>query len=180
MRHTTRSTRPASLGLVDAVELFVHRIESLADRVHRLEDENAQLRTSGAARADRLKAQVAALQVRVERMRAARTAPARGRRTAVAPALRTVQSAPPAPARTAERRRTASARPAKADRTVVSDMVIRATIGKLGTPTASEIAQAITRAGAPVSGRAVRFFAERAGATPFRDAEGVRRYRLAP
>ncbi len=42
--------------------------------------------------------------------------------------------------------------------------VVRAVIGRLGTATAAEIAEQITRAGTPVSGRAVRHIAKVAGA----------------
>jgi hypothetical protein len=49
---------------------------------------------------------------------------------------------------------------------------------KLGEATASEIATEITSAGAPVGGRAVRFLAERAGATTRVGEDGQRRYRL--
>jgi hypothetical protein len=60
---------------------------------------------------------------------------------------------------------------------VTSD-VVRAVLVKLGESTASEIAAEITNAGAPVGGRAVRFLAERAGATTRVGEDGQRRYRL--
>jgi hypothetical protein len=56
--------------------------------------------------------------------------------------------------------------------------VVRAVLVKLGEATASEIAAEITSAGAPVGGRAVRFLAERAGATTRVGEDGQRRYRL--
>jgi hypothetical protein len=56
--------------------------------------------------------------------------------------------------------------------------VVRAVLAKLGEATAAEVAQEITRAGVPVSGRAVRFIAERAGAQTSVGADGQRRYRL--
>ena len=60
----------------------------------------------------------------------------------------------------------------------VTTEVVRAVIAKLGQGTAAEIASEITRAGVKVSGRAVRFLAERAGAETFRGDDGQRRYRL--
>ena len=56
--------------------------------------------------------------------------------------------------------------------------MVRAVLVKLGEATASEIATEITLAGAPVGGRAVRFLAERAGATTRVGDDGQRRYRL--
>jgi repressor of nif and glnA expression len=60
----------------------------------------------------------------------------------------------------------------------VTAEVVRAVLAKFGTATAAEIAQEITKAGAPVSGRAVRFLAERAGAHTFIGEDGQRRYRI--
>jgi len=60
----------------------------------------------------------------------------------------------------------------------VTPMVIRAAIGKLGPSTAAEIAAEISRLGSPVSGRAVRFLAERAGAQVTVGEDGLRRYQL--
>ncbi|GAC1339165.1 MAG: hypothetical protein NVSMB29_06070 [Candidatus Dormibacteria bacterium] len=60
----------------------------------------------------------------------------------------------------------------------VTEAVVRAALNKLGEATAAEIAAEITRAGSRVSGRAIRFLAERAGAQVVTDAAGQRRYRL--
>ena len=49
-------------------------------------------------------------------------------------------------------------------------------IAKLGPSTASEIAHEITSHGEAVSGRAVRFLAERAGARAVVGEDGQRRY----
>jgi hypothetical protein len=57
--------------------------------------------------------------------------------------------------------------------------VVKAALAKLGEATAAEVAAEITRAGAVVSGRAVRFIAERAGAQTSIGQDGRRRYRLA-
>jgi hypothetical protein len=56
--------------------------------------------------------------------------------------------------------------------------VVRAVLVKLGESTAAEIAQEITLAGVRVSGRAVRFLAEHAGATATVGEDHRRRYRL--
>jgi hypothetical protein len=60
----------------------------------------------------------------------------------------------------------------------VTTEVVRAVLAKRGAATASEIAGEITAAGAVVSGRAIRFLAERAGAQTFVGEDGQRRYRL--
>ena len=59
----------------------------------------------------------------------------------------------------------------------VTPEVVRAAIGKLGTATAREIADEISRAGVSVSGRAIRFLAPAAGAR-VEEVDGERRYRL--
>ena len=76
------------------------------------------------------------------------------------------------------RRRRAKAVKGRATPPSVTGEVVRAVLAKLGSATASEIAKEITAAGAPVSGRAVRFLAERAGAQTFVGEDGQRRYRL--
>ena len=79
-------------------------------------------------------------------------------------------------------RRRASGRPkgpkGRATPAAVTADVVRAVVAKLGSATASEIASEITLAGVPVSGRAVRFIAERAGATTSVGEDGQRRYRF--
>jgi hypothetical protein len=61
----------------------------------------------------------------------------------------------------------------------VTTAVVVAAIRALGEPTAAEIAAAIARAGGvTVSGRAIRFLAEGAGAAHAVDAGGARRYRM--
>lgn len=60
----------------------------------------------------------------------------------------------------------------------VTTDVVRAVLAKLGEATAAEIAAEITKAGVPVSGRAVRFIAERGGARTAVGADGQRRYHL--
>jgi hypothetical protein len=61
----------------------------------------------------------------------------------------------------------------------VTPQLVHTVIGKLGgDATAAEIAAEISRTRAPVSGRAVRFLAERAGAETVVGEDGQRRYRV--
>ncbi|HET9050826.1 MAG TPA: hypothetical protein VFO60_03935 [Candidatus Dormibacteraeota bacterium] len=166
---------PSTIGLAAAIETFVDRVAELVEEVRNLEAENETLRSAGAARVERLAKQVETLKERNASLRA---------RPAAAPRrARSVRAAAPkaAPAARGSGRRAASASAAGPKRPAavgVTAEVVRAVIGKLGTPTAAEIAAEIKRAGAPVSGRAVRFIAEHLGAVPFRDGDGVRRYKL--
>ena len=56
--------------------------------------------------------------------------------------------------------------------------VVRAVIGRMGSATASEIAEQITRAGTPVSGRAIRHIARVAGAVARPGEDGRMVYTL--
>ena len=56
--------------------------------------------------------------------------------------------------------------------------IVLATIGKLGSASASEIAKELSVLGDQVSGRAVRWLAERAGAATVVGEDGQLRYRL--
>ena len=60
----------------------------------------------------------------------------------------------------------------------VTPDIVLATIGKLGSATASEIAKELSGLGDQVSGRAVRWLAERAGAATTVGEDGQLRYRL--
>lgn len=145
-------TASAGSPLVHAAERLVTRITSLVDEVTALRAENAALRRE-------VREAVALLD------HAGRSAaPVRGERR---PKL--------APTR---RRRRAKAVKGRATPESVTAEVVRAVLAKFGTATAAEIAQEITKAGAPVSGRAVRFLAERAGAQTFKGEDGQRRYRI--
>lgn len=145
--------------LVSAAQRLVVRIEVLVDEVAKLRADNASLRRE-------VRAAVALLDT-------AGTAAANGHQS-----LRgrpAAAAAKPAPGRRRRRGRTPKGRATPAE--VTSD-VVRAVLVKLGEATASEIAIEITSAGAPVGGRAVRFLAERAGATTRVGEDGQRRYRL--
>lgn len=144
--------------LVVAAQRLANRIEGLVVEVAKLRAENASLRAE-------VKDAVALLEA-AGASRSAGASPRRGR-----------SAVPGKPANGRRRRR---GRPPKGRATpaeVTSD-VVRAVLVKLGEATASEIATEITLAGAPVGGRAVRFLAERAGATTRVDDDGHRKYRL--
>lgn len=146
-------TASAGSPLVHAAERLVTRITSLVDEVTALRAENAALRRE-------VREAVALL----DQAGRAAAQPARGERR---PKL--------APTRRRRRGKTAKGR---ATPDSVTAEVVRAVLAKFGTATAAEIAQEITKAGAPVSGRAVRFLAERAGAQTFIGEDGQRRYRI--
>ncbi len=141
--------------IVTAAEKLVVRIEGLVRDVAALRAENAALR-----------GQVRDAVALIERAGTAASgdhaSPARGRKRAAA----------------ATRRRRRKVVKGRATPPSVTGEVVRAVLAKLGSATASEIAKEITSAGAPVSGRAVRFLAERAGAQTFVGEDGQRRYRI--
>ena len=159
-----RAARGDGSPLLQTAEHMVRQIEAL---VHEL----------GAMRAENQALQ-AELRDAVEMMERASTALGsadgvhlNGRRRSRAATVEAGRSRGRRPARGPARRGRAT--PAE-----VTPQVIRATIGKLGPSTAAEIAAAISEAGVQVSGRAVRFLAERAGAQVGVDEDGQRRYRL--
>ncbi|HSP65748.1 MAG TPA: hypothetical protein VLO10_06125 [Candidatus Deferrimicrobium sp.] len=142
--------------LVVAAQRMVGRIEGLVVEVAKLRADNASLRRE--------------VRDAVALLDAAGSARSSTQRVARARA-----TAKPAAARRRRRGRPTKGRATPAE--VTSD-VVRAVLVKLGEGTASEIAAEITLAGAPVGGRAVRFLAERAGATTRVGDDGQRRYRL--
>jgi len=145
--------------VVRAGERLVHRIEVLVQEIARLRADN-----------DDLRRQVRDAVAMLERASAA-VVETRPRRRAPG-----VEGTAPAPSR--RRRLRTRAAKGRATPPEVTAEVVRAVIAKLGQGTAAEIASEITRAGVKVSGRAVRFLAERAGAETFRGDDGQRRYRL--
>jgi hypothetical protein len=142
--------------LVRAAQRLVSGIEGLSAQVAELRAENASLRR-----------EVRDAVSLIERASAAAGEPAGGRLSRRAPSA--------APKR---RRRRAKGTKGRATPASVTTEVVRAVLAKRGAATASEIANEITAAGAPVSGRAIRFLAERAGAQTFVGEDGQRRYRL--
>ncbi len=144
--------------LVVAAQRLVGRIEGLVVEVARLRADNASLR-------------------REVRDAVALLDSAGSARADVRPAAR-VRTATSARTTAGRRRRRGHAAKGRATPVEVTSDVVRAVLVKLGEATASEIAAEITSAGAPVGGRAVRFLAERAGATTRVGDDGQRRYRL--
>jgi len=147
----------ASSPLVQAAERLTARIGVLVNEVAALRSENTALRRE-------VREAVALL----DRAGAASTGDGQRRSGRLRQTIGKPQ----------RRRRRAKAVKGRATPPSVTGEVVRAVLAKLGSATASEIAKEITAAGAPVSGRAVRFLAERAGAQTFVGEDGQRRYRL--
>ena len=154
--------------LVASAQRLVSRIESLVADVAELRAENATLR--------------AEVRHAVALIDAAASPPPSGRRRGREGAV--------AAAATSRKRRRGQAPKGRATPSDVTSDVVRAVLLTLGESTAAEIAAQITRAraqagvaikpGEAIGGRAVRFLAERAGATSRVGADGQRRYRLGP
>ena len=145
--------------LVHAAQRLVGRIEVLVEEVARLRADNAALRREVRDAVALIDSVGGAVHVEGQRT-------LRGQR---APGVKSANG---------RRRRKGHATKGRATPPEVTSDVVRAVIVKLGEATASEIANEITLAGAPVGGRAVRFLAERAGATTRVGEDGQRRYRL--
>lgn len=156
-----------SSPLVQAAHRLAARIETLVEEVARLREDNATLRSEVREAVDLLEGAGSGV------------APGRSSRRGTVVAARTA-------AVNLRRRRRGRATKGRATPTDVTSDVVRAVLVKLGEATAAEIAAEITRARAeagvtgstPVGGRAVRFLAERAGATTRVSEDGQRRYRL--
>ena len=145
----------ANSPIVQAAERLVARIEALVNQVAELKADNAALR--------REVREVLAL---IDRAGDAAAAPRAARRAAVTPA------------RHAKSRRRGKGPKGRATPASVTPDIVLATIGKLGSASASEIARELSAFGDPVSGRAVRWLAERAGAATVVGEDGQLRYRL--
>ena len=158
MLQTTGGPSPSERQspLVAAAQRLATRIETLVDEVAKLRADNDSLRRE-------VREAVALLDAAASSNGQARL---RGRPGTVVKAT---------PVRRRKRGRVAKGRATPPE---VTGDVVRAVLIKLGEATASEIANEITLAGAPVGGRAVRFLAERAGATTRVGEDGQRRYRL--
>ncbi|MGO8687167.1 MAG: hypothetical protein ACLQT7_08300 [Candidatus Dormibacteria bacterium] len=158
--------RVASASHVDGESPVVRAAERLVQRIETLVQEITRLRADN----DDLRHQIHDALAMFERASSV-AGETRSRRRGAA-----TEAAVAAPGR----RRKPRGRLAKGRATPpeVTTEVVRAVIAKLGQGTAAEIASEITRAGVKVSGRAVRFLAERAGAETFRGDDGQRRYRL--
>jgi hypothetical protein len=171
-RATSRSRRDGAQGsgLLQTADRMVGQIEVLVAEIEALRGDNDALRSE-------LKDAVGMLDRASRALGDAGGAGRRGRRRVGAAdtdaprrgVRRSVRPAAPRVRRTRGR----------ATPEGVTPQVVHTVIGKLGgDATAAEIAAEITRAGVPVSGRAVRFLAERAGAQTVVGEDGQRRYRV--
>jgi hypothetical protein len=141
--------------VLQAAERLVVRIEALVTQVAELKADNAVLRRE-------VRAAVALLE--------------RAGDAAVPP--RTTRRPAAAGVRHAKGRRRGKGPKGRATPASVTPDIVLATIGKLGSATASEIAKELSVLGDQVSGRAVRWLAERAGAATTVGEDGQLRYRL--
>jgi septal ring factor EnvC (AmiA/AmiB activator) len=145
----------ANSPVVQAAERLVSRIEALVNQVAELKADNATLRR-----------EVREALALIDRAGEAAAPPRATRRTPAA-----------TPKHTKGRRRGRGPKGRATPASVTPDIVL-ATIGKLGSASASEIAKELSGLGDPVSGRAVRWLAERAGAATAVGEDGQLRYRL--
>jgi hypothetical protein len=150
-----RDATGANSPIVAAAERLVLRIEALVNQVAELKADNAALRRE-------VRAAVALFDRAGDAAGAAR------------PARRTAGPA----SRHAKNRRRGKGPKGRATPASVTPDIVLATIGKLGSATASEIAKELSVLGDQVSGRAVRWLAERAGAATVVGDDGQLRYRL--
>jgi hypothetical protein len=148
--------------LLQTAQRMVGQIEALVDEMAGLREDNDTLRRE-------LQDAVAMM----ERASSALGSVGTGRRRARAVAANGEERG----RRTRGTRRAKGAKGRATPPEVTTD-VVRAVLAKLGEATAAEIAAEITKAGVPVSGRAVRFIAERGGAQTVVGPDGQRRYHL--
>jgi hypothetical protein len=145
----------ANSPIVQAAQRLVTRIDALVTQVAELKADNVALRR-----------EVREVLVLIDRAGDA-AAPPRVSRRSAAPA-----------ARHAKGRRRGRGPKGRATPASVTPDIVLATIGKLGSASASEIAKELSGLGDQVSGRAVRWLAERAGAATVVGEDGQLRYRL--
>ena len=145
----------ANSPIVQAAERLVTRIEALVSQVAELKADNAKLR-----------GEVRAALALIDRAGDAAAAPRAARRATTATS------------RHAKGRRRGKGPKGRATPASVTPDIVLATIGKLGSASASEIARELSGLGDHVSGRAVRWLAERAGASTVVGEDGQLRYRL--
>jgi hypothetical protein len=168
---TVARRRESSAGpgtLTQTAERMIGQIEDLVGEIVALRADNEALRAELRDAVQMLQRASAALGS------AGATAPARGRGRRAAASVETTRVAVQ---RTRRRGPAASRARGRATPDSVTPEVVRAAIGKLGTATAKQIADEISRAGVQVSGRAIRFLAPAAGAH-VEESNGERRYRL--
>jgi hypothetical protein len=170
-RAVTSPSRRSSRGaggdsaVLQTAERMVDQIETLVSEISALREDN-----------DALRRELHEAVAMMERASSALGGIGTGRRKARAVAANGEERGRRAPGRTASRR-TKGVKGRATPAEVTTD-VVRAVLAKLGEATAAEIAAEITKAGVPVSGRAVRFIAERGGAQTAVGTDGQRRYHL--
>ena len=166
----TRSA-PSMIGTEEA-RVLVQTAERMVDQIQSLVEEIATLRVEN----DTLRGELRGAVAMFERASAALdgASPRRRRREMID----TNGQSATLTGRVGRGRLGRRAKRGRATPEAVTPAVIRAAIGKLGPSTAAEIAAEISRLGSPVSGRAVRFLAERAGAQVTLGDDGQRRYQL--
>jgi hypothetical protein len=165
----TPTRRARSLGpgtLTQTAERMIGQIEDLVAEISALREDNDALRSE-------LRDAVDMLQRASTAMGSAKSG---ARRRGSARAV-TVAEAPRAAQRGRRKAQVASRTRGRATPQSVTPEVVRAAIGKLGTASAKQIADEISRAGVAVSGRAIRFLAPAAGAR-VEVVDGQRLYRL--
>jgi len=145
----------ANSPIVQAAERLVSRIEALVNQVAELKTDNATLRR-----------EIREALALIDQAGDAAAPPRSARRVAA-----------PVPKHARSRRRGKGPKGRATPASVTPDIVL-ATIGKLGSASASEIAKELSGLGDQVSGRAVRWLAERAGAATIVGDDGQLRYRL--
>jgi hypothetical protein len=161
-RRGTRAERPDTLRT--AANDFLARFGGLVDEIVALREALEQSREENL----RLRAELAEginLFREARALMAGAEAPVRGRGRGGARGRGRPSSAAPGRAAAAPRARSRRAGSnGRVTPAAVTADVVRAVIGRMGTATASEIAEHITQAGTPVSGRAIRHIAKVAGA----------------
>lgn len=156
--------RSAGDDFLSRFGILVDEVVSLREALAEAQEDNLRLRTELAEGIDLFRAAHALVvqsdpPARTRRSVAGRAKPGPTTRAA----RRTRTSAGAARTRGSARAGRTAANGRATPASVTPD-VVRAVIGKLGSATAGEIAAQISRAGAPVSGRAIRHIAKGAGA----------------
>jgi hypothetical protein len=158
----TDSLRTAADDFLSRFGGLVDEIVALRESLELAQQENVRLNAELAEGIELFRA-ARALVVSAEA-----PARARGRRpvraTAPASAARRGRGRTPAAATRGTARARRAASNGRVTPAAVTADVVRAVIGRMGTATAGEIAEQITKAGTPVSGRAIRHIAKVAGA----------------
>jgi hypothetical protein len=156
--------RSAADDFLSRFGTLVSEVVALREALAKAQEENSQLRAELGDAAGLFR-DAHAVMARAEPARRGRGRTATGATAAAPPRAAGQKRTRSAPSNGARAGRAARAsRNGRATPASVTPDVVRAVIGKLGTATAGEIAAQISKAGAPVSGRAIRHIAKGAGA----------------